>query len=109
VPTYEYRCSAGHQYEKREGFDAPAKQKCERCGRQASRLIFAPPIVFKGDGFYKTDSRGSENGASSSDTPGTPAPSTPAADAGHGHSHGPGGHSHGPESPSGAAENAAAS
>ena len=116
MPTYEYRCSAGHQYEKREGFDAPAKQKCERCRRQASRVISAPPIVFKGNGFYKTDSRGSETsidtGSSSNSSPGSDStPSTPAA-SDHGHSHGPGGHTHGPSKPtagSDTVENAAAS
>jgi putative FmdB family regulatory protein len=59
VPTYEYRCSAGHQYEKRESFSAPSRQKCQVCGKQADRVLFAPPIVFKGQGFYVTDSRGS--------------------------------------------------
>ena len=108
MPTYEYRCSAGHQYEKREGFDAPAKQKCEKCGKQASRVIFAPPIVFKGNGFYKTDSRGSGTSVDtgSSDSSST---SPPAAASDHGHSHGPGGHSHGPSTSSDAVENAAAS
>jgi putative FmdB family regulatory protein len=106
VPTYEYRCAAGHQYEKREGFDAPAKQKCEKCGKAANRVIFAPPIVFKGSGFYKTDSRGSSSADSdSSSTTSTP---TPPADAGHGHSHGPGGHSQG-DSGGDSVETAAAS
>ncbi|HZP58108.1 MAG TPA: FmdB family zinc ribbon protein [Dehalococcoidia bacterium] len=59
MPTYEYLCDAGHRYEKREGFDAPARQKCPSCGKAANRVIQAPPIVFKGSGFYKTDSRGS--------------------------------------------------
>ena len=106
MPTYEYRCSAGHQYEKREGFDAPAKQKCEKCGKAASRMIFAPPIVFKGNGFYKTDSRSSSEGEKSEPVTTTPAPA-PASD--HGHSHGSGGHSHGPEPSSDAVESAAAS
>jgi putative FmdB family regulatory protein len=106
LPTYEYRCSAGHQYEKREGFDAPAKQKCEKCGKAASRMIFAPPIVFKGNGFYKTDSRSSSDGEKSEPAATTTA-TTP--EAGHGHSHGAGGHSHGPEPSSDAVESAAAS
>jgi putative FmdB family regulatory protein len=103
LPTYEYRCAAGHQYEKREGFDAPAKQKCEKCGKAANRVIFAPPIVFKGSGFYKTDSRGSDS------TESAPASSPTAASSdAHGHSHGPGGHSHG-DSSGDAVESAAAS
>jgi putative FmdB family regulatory protein len=57
VPTYEYECSAGHRYETREGFDAPATQRCAKCRRTARRVLHAPSIVFKGSGFYVTDSR----------------------------------------------------
>jgi putative FmdB family regulatory protein len=58
LPTYEYKCtSCGHRYETREGFDAPARQPCPNCGETAKRLLFPPPIVFKGSGFYITDSR----------------------------------------------------
>jgi putative FmdB family regulatory protein len=58
VPIYEYRCqSCAHEYEKREGYDAPARQKCPKCGRSAQRVIQAAPIVFKGSGFYITDNR----------------------------------------------------
>jgi putative FmdB family regulatory protein len=57
VPTYVYKCSNGHQYELREGFDAPSRQACTVCGTQAKRVLFPPPIVFKGSGFYITDSR----------------------------------------------------
>ena len=90
MPTYAYRCEGcGNQYEKRESFSAPARQKCPDCGKPAQRVLFAPPIVFKGSGFYKTDNRGS--GSDDGFTP--PATTTPVADT-HGHSHGPGGHSH---------------
>ncbi len=58
MPTYAYRCSScDDSYEKHEGFDAPAKQACPSCGGLARRVIFPPPIVFKGKGFYVTDSR----------------------------------------------------
>lgn len=86
MPIYEYLCAkCSNLYEKREGFDAPAKQKCPKCRGKAQRVIQAPPIVFKGSGFYKTDSRkappseaatatasssaGSDTKASSSDSP----------------------------------------
>ena len=67
MPTYEYECPSGHRYEKREGFDAPATQRCARCRRTARRVLHAPPIVFKGSGFYVTDSRKpASNGAEGS-------------------------------------------
>ena len=104
MPTYAYSCTGcGNRYEKRESFSAPARQKCPKCGKTANRVLFAPPIVFKGSGFYKTDSRGS--GPSADSAPSTPAP---AAD-GHGHSHGDGGHSHDHSSSESAPESAAAS
>ena len=65
MPLYEYICGAcGARYEKREGFDAPARQSCQTCGRSATRVLHAPPIVFKGSGFYKTDSRGTSSASS---------------------------------------------
>ncbi len=84
MPTYEYLCEGcASRYEKREGFDAPARQKCPSCGKRANRVLHAPPIVFKGSGFYKTDSRGTStataetgDAASATDTPSTD--STPA-------------------------------
>lgn len=74
MPKYDYRCSAGHQYEKREGFDAPALQDCQVCGIPARRLLTAPSIVFKGSGWYVNDSR--KSSPSSTDQP---APSTDAS------------------------------
>jgi putative FmdB family regulatory protein len=90
LPTYEYKCSAcGHRYETREGFDSPPRQSCPKCGEIAKRVLFPPPIVFKGSGFYVTDSRkGSSatigdssytsNGSDSSPEPTATTPSTPA-------------------------------
>jgi putative FmdB family regulatory protein len=90
LPTYEYACaSCGNRYEKREGFDAKPRQKCPSCGKTAQRVLSTPAVVFKGSGFYKTDSRGAAS-STESDSGSTPAP----AGDGHGHSHGPGGHTH---------------
>ena len=58
MPVYEYRCEkCGNQYEKREGFDAPARQKCPKCRGRALRVLHAASVVFKGSGFYITDNR----------------------------------------------------
>ena len=71
MPKYDYRCSAGHQYEKREGFDAPAVQVCEVCGVEARRVLTPPAIVFKGSGWYVTDSRKAAPSTSDSSTSST--------------------------------------
>ena len=73
MPLYDYQCEAGHRYEKRESFGSPAQQPCERCGKPARRLLNAPPILFKGSGWYVTDSKrtlrtGADSPASSTDT-----------------------------------------
>jgi len=69
LPTYEYRCLRGHQYERIEGFDAPAEQTCPTCGSRSRRQISLPAVIFKGPGFYSTDNRrgyASGNGGRSS-------------------------------------------
>lgn len=72
MPVYEYKCTKGHRYEKTEGFSAPSRQKCIRCGARAQRQISMPAVIFKGPGFYSTDNRkgwtpeDSTNGSSSS-------------------------------------------
>ena len=84
MPRYDYRCSAcGNVYEKREGFDAPSLQECPTCGSEARRVLTPPAIVFKGSGWYKTDSRGSESdsnvAAPAAGAASTAASETPAA------------------------------
>jgi putative FmdB family regulatory protein len=58
VPRYDYRCEAGHKYELTEPFGSPAVHPCHKCGKEARRLLVAPPLVFKAGGYYKTESRG---------------------------------------------------
>jgi putative FmdB family regulatory protein len=74
VPLYDYQCEAGHRYEIRLPFGSPSEQPCETCGKPARRLLSAPPIVFKGSGWYVTDSQrslrtgvGTERGGSEPD------------------------------------------
>ncbi len=70
MPTYDYKCTAcEHRYEMREGFDAPPRQDCPVCGGVAKRVLHAPPIVFKGSGFYITDSRKGSQATLADNTP----------------------------------------
>lgn len=58
MPTYEYRCSEGHSFERfyRKMSDAAPELACPQCGRLAERqLTGGAGLVFKGSGFYLTD------------------------------------------------------
>jgi len=58
MPTYEYRCPRGHEFEKfyRKISDAGADVPCPQCGVIAERMLSAGAgLVFKGSGFYITD------------------------------------------------------
>jgi putative FmdB family regulatory protein len=58
VPIYDYRCDeCGHRFSAVQSFNDSALEKCPNCGKRPRRLITAPGIVFKGSGWYKTDSR----------------------------------------------------
>lgn len=58
MPTYEYQCQqCKYRFEKMQRFtDTPLKQ-CPRCHGLLKKLLFAPPVLFKGTGWYKTDSK----------------------------------------------------
>jgi putative FmdB family regulatory protein len=58
MPTYEFRCPTGHEFEKfyRSISAAPPEVACPTCGKIAARLMSAGGgLVFKGSGFYITD------------------------------------------------------
>ena len=58
MPTYEFRCPTGHEFEKfyRSISAAPPEVACPTCGKIAERQLSAGGgLVFKGSGFYITD------------------------------------------------------
>lgn len=58
MPTYEYRCPEGHDFERfyRKISDATAEVACPTCGKIATRQLSAGAgLLFKGSGFYLTD------------------------------------------------------
>jgi putative FmdB family regulatory protein len=63
VPTYAYACTAcGHRFEVQQSFSDAALTECPECEGRLRKLFNTVGIVFKGSGFYRTDSR---NGSSS--------------------------------------------
>jgi putative FmdB family regulatory protein len=58
MPTYEYVCTkCGEGLEAVQSFNDPPLTKCPRCKGKLRKVFSAAGIVFKGSGFYKTDSR----------------------------------------------------
>jgi putative FmdB family regulatory protein len=57
MPTYEFRCPQGHEFEKfyRTISGAEAQAACPVCGQPAERIMSAAGFAFKGSGFYLTD------------------------------------------------------
>ena len=57
MPTYEFRCEAGHSFDRfLKMSEAPLELPCTECGKPAKRQMSAGAgLVFKGSGFYLTD------------------------------------------------------
>ncbi|TDD05585.1 FmdB family zinc ribbon protein [Nonomuraea diastatica] len=67
MPTYQYACNdCGEQLEVVQKFTDDALTVCPSCEGNLRKVFSAVGIVFKGSGFYKTDSRSSTSGASTS-------------------------------------------
>ena len=76
MPTYQYACTAcGHQLEAVQSFAEDPLTECPACAGRLRKLYSSVGIVFKGSGFYRTDSRDAKGSTVSS----SPAASAPAA------------------------------
>ena len=62
MPTYQYACTAcGHQLEVVQSFTDSALTVCPECDGSLRKLFSGVGVVFKGSGFYRTDSRSGTN------------------------------------------------
>jgi len=82
LPTYGYRCpKCSLEFEVWQRMTDDPVASCPTCGTASRRLFFPAGIVFKGSGFYKTDSRktpaASETGSSAAASDGAPAKGKP--------------------------------
>jgi putative FmdB family regulatory protein len=58
VPTYQYACRAcGHSFDTVQSFSDPALTECPECSGSLRKIFSPVGIVFRGSGFYRTDSR----------------------------------------------------
>ena len=78
MPTYEYRCPQGHDFEVFQRISAEPGALCPQCGDASERRISGGAgFLFKGEGFYITDSRSDDyKKKASSEQPAAPSTET---------------------------------
>ncbi|MBI4339685.1 MAG: zinc ribbon domain-containing protein [Chloroflexi bacterium] len=96
MPIYVYKCPMGHEFERRQGFNASTLQTCPTCNAEARRRIYSPAVIYKGGGFYTTDyarknlipaGESKERNGKSGESTSADATSDQGSDHGHAHPH----------------------
>jgi len=65
VPTYQYACTdCGHRFEAVQAFSDDSLTTCPECGGKLRKVYGSVGVVFKGSGFYRTDSRAASSDVS---------------------------------------------
>lgn len=73
MPTYQYSCTeCGHFFEQFQSFSEDALTVCPQCEGRLRKVFNAVGVVFKGSGFYRTDSRAGSTGSDTSTGSSTP-------------------------------------
>lgn len=68
MPTYQYRCTeCGRELEVVQKFSDPTLTECPNCTGTLRKVFNAVGVVFKGSGFYRTDSRDAGKQAATAD------------------------------------------
>ena len=61
MPTYQYACKeCDHRFEAVQSFSDPSLTVCPQCSGTLRKVFSSVGVVFKGSGFYRTDSRDSK-------------------------------------------------
>ena len=69
MPIYEYACTAcGERTEAKQSFDDPPLTECPICGGSLRKLYSPVGIMFKGSGFYSTDTKKKSSSRSAGDS-----------------------------------------
>ena len=70
MPTYQYQCTeCGNGLEAVQKFTDDALTICPSCSGRLRKIYSAVGVVFKGSGFYRTDSRSSSSSTVSAAKP----------------------------------------
>jgi putative FmdB family regulatory protein len=77
VPTYQYACTAcDHRFEAVQSFTDASLTECPACSGNLRKVFSSVGIVFKGSGFYRTDSRSGGGGVAGGSTKSDSGPAT---------------------------------
>jgi putative FmdB family regulatory protein len=69
MPTYQYACTeCGHAFDQFQSFSDDSLTECPECSGRLRKLFNAVGVVFKGSGFYRTDSRSADSSESKSES-----------------------------------------
>jgi putative FmdB family regulatory protein len=80
VPTYQYACTdCDHAFEQVQSFTEDSLTTCPQCEGRLRKVFNAVGVVFKGSGFYRTDSRSDAKSSSASTTSSNESSSTSSA------------------------------
>jgi len=72
VPTYSYACTeCGNRFDAVQAFSDAALTTCAECNGRLRKLFGNVGVVFKGSGFYRTDSRESAKSSAKSSANGS--------------------------------------
>lgn len=78
MPTYQYRCTAcGDELEAVQKFSDPALTTCPNCEGNLRKVFSPVGVVFKGSGFYATDSRKAASASKPASTPASKSETSP--------------------------------
>lgn len=70
MPTYQYQCTeCGDALEVQQSFTEEALSVCPNCNGRLRKVFNAVGVVFKGSGFYRTDSRSTQTSSTPASTP----------------------------------------
>ncbi|MGY2064543.1 FmdB family zinc ribbon protein [Blastococcus sp. SYSU DS0619] len=81
MPTYQYACTnpeGKHEFEVVQSFSDPSLTECPECGVPVRKVYGSVGVVFKGSGFYRTDSRKSSSASETAGNGSSSGTSTPA-------------------------------